>query len=381
MQRASLQFLPAALLTGLALAQAPDVAIVAAANFNPADCRYTDVQNYLQASGLFNSVDIVDCVTSTPSLADLQGYDAVITWSVARYDDRVEMGNVLADYVDGGGGVVSAAFATLSTDPFLQLDGRWRTGGYEVITAGQGVLETPASLGTTVIPGHPVMQGVSTLTASRAYRPLLTTVLVQGSVVAEWDDGAILVAQGNSPKRIDLGLYPPSDACLLFYWEATGDGDRLVANALLAVAGDGGPGTSYCTPNPNVTGQPGRFAASGSGAAASNNLTLSASSLPLFSFSFFLVSRNQSFVPNPAGSAGNLCLGGMIGRYVGPGQVQQANTSGNIQLSIDLTMIPQPLGFVAVQPGETWNFQAWYRDSAGGIPTSNFTDGYSITFQ
>ena len=31
-------------------------------------------------------------------------------------------------------------------------------------------------------------------------------------------------------------------------------------------------------------------------------------------------------------------------------------------------------------PGQTWNFQAWYRD-ANPTVTSNFTDAVGITFQ
>ncbi len=34
--------------------------------------------------------------------------------------------------------------------------------------------------------------------------------------------------------------------------------------------------------------------------------------------------------------------------------------------------------FVAVLPGETWNFQCWYRDAGG---TNNFTDVVSVLFQ
>ena len=46
-------------------------------------------------------------------------------------------------------------------------------------------------------------------------------------------------------------------------------------------------------------------------------------------------------------------------------------------MPVDLNGIPSGSGFVAVQPGETWNFQCWYRDGA----TSNFTDAVSITFE
>jgi hypothetical protein len=48
---------------------------------------------------------------------------------------------------------------------------------------------------------------------------------------------------------------------------------------------------------------------------------------------------------------------------------------------VDLTSVPLPPAFgYAVQPGETWNWQLWYRDVVLN-PTSNFTDAISITFQ
>jgi hypothetical protein len=48
---------------------------------------------------------------------------------------------------------------------------------------------------------------------------------------------------------------------------------------------------------------------------------------------------------------------------------------------LDLTQHPTPTGFVSVVAGESWSFQAWYRDSIGGVATSNFTDGLEVDFQ
>ncbi|MEZ6018376.1 MAG: hypothetical protein R3F49_24985 [Planctomycetota bacterium] len=45
----------------------------------------------------------------------------------------------------------------------------------------------------------------------------------------------------------------------------------------------------------------------------------------------------------------------------------------------DLNAI-QPLGAVVVLPGATWNFQCWYRDTALGFLTSNFSDGLEVRF-
>ncbi|QDV05788.1 hypothetical protein Poly30_12900 [Planctomycetes bacterium Poly30] len=142
-----------------------------------------------------------------------------------------------------------------------------------------------------------------------------------------------------------------------------------------------GPGTNYCMANNTSLGAPAVMGASGSQTLADNELTLEASGLPPFSFAFFITSQTQAFVANPAGSAGNLCLSGSVGRYVGPGQIQQAGTAGTIALAVNLGMIPQPNGFVSAMVNETWNFQAWFRDTGStGTPTSNFTDGLAITF-
>ena len=49
--------------------------------------------------------------------------------------------------------------------------------------------------------------------------------------------------------------------------------------------------------------------------------------------------------------------------------------------SVNLNAVPQPVGTVMVQPGDTWHFQAWHRDASGGQTTSNFTDAVAVTFQ
>ncbi len=140
-------------------------------------------------------------------------------------------------------------------------------------------------------------------------------------------------------------------------------------------------GTNYCGPAPaNSTGNSAVMSATGSTAVSVNALTLVATDLPANSFGFFLASLTQGFVGNPGGSMGNLCLGGSIGRYVGPGQIQNSGSAQEISLLLDLTMTPTPTGLVSIAAGEVWNFQAWYRDAVGGVATSNFTDGLEITF-
>ncbi|MEM6675612.1 MAG: hypothetical protein AAF726_22365 [Planctomycetota bacterium] len=169
----------------------------------------------------------------------------------------------------------------------------------------------------------------------------------------------------------------PDGSRMLVECEIDGPGGEIDVVVEIAF----GLGTNCCDANANSTGVTARIAVAGSDVAADNDLTLSASSLPTFSFGFFLTSLDQGFVMNPGGSAGNLCLGGSIGRYVGPGQIQNSGAGGAFSLDVNLTQHPTPTGFVIVTAGDTWNFQAWYRDSVGGAPTSNFTDGIELSFR
>lgn len=140
-------------------------------------------------------------------------------------------------------------------------------------------------------------------------------------------------------------------------------------------------GTSYCGPAvTNTSAGPAWIRASGLTQASANELRLMVTGMPYGSAGFFMTSRTQGFVARPAGSSGNLCLGGAIGRFIAPGQVRPSGTTGVIALRVDMTRMPTPSGPVVVQAGETWRFQAWYRDSELGVATSNFSDAVAVTF-
>ncbi len=163
-----------------------------------------------------------------------------------------------------------------------------------------------------------------------------------------------------------------------------GSGTHYFWDDIVLAAGDPGSsiGTRYCSPaNVNSSGAPGVMSVAGSNIATDNNITLRASSLPVNSFGFFITSQTQGFVSMPNGSQGNLCVLGSIGRYVGPGQIQNGGVAGSFSLALNLTQTPQPNGFVSVNPGQTWNYQTWHRDSVNGMATSNFTDAVSVMFQ
>jgi hypothetical protein len=175
----------------------------------------------------------------------------------------------------------------------------------------------------------------------------------------------------------------PAPTAFRFFAGGSGAGNVLAFdNPELGPVGPTTLGTRYCSPGvPNSTGNSTRIDATGSNLVAMNDVTLATSDMPNNAFGFFLTSPTQGMVPQPGGSLGVLCLSGAIGRYVGPGQIQNSGMAGGFQYTIDLNVHPTPTGIIQVQAGQTWNFQCWHRDSVGGAAVSNFSDALSIAFQ
>ncbi len=85
----------------------------------------------------------------------------------------------------------------------------------------------------------------------------------------------------------------------------------------------------------------------------------------------------------PGGAQGSLCLGGAgypIGRHNRSHELGNTGAAGAMDLTLDLNDIPTALGIQVIVAGQTWNFQAWYRDM-NPTQASNFTDALSVQFE
>lgn len=79
------------------------------------------------------------------------------------------------------------------------------------------------------------------------------------------------------------------------------------------------------------------------------------------------------------GSEGNLCLLGNVASF--QSQLAWAGPDGRVLQDLDLTAFPtRPLP-TAVQPGDQWHFQAWYRDQGRSGPTTNFSQPIALLMQ
>ena len=97
----------------------------------------------LLADATYSNVDYMDGTTTTPTLTELQAYDLVITYANTHYADKVAMGDVLADYVDGGGRVIIGNYAVYTQGNLTWLDGRI------IEQYNPAVVEAPNNYGVT----------------------------------------------------------------------------------------------------------------------------------------------------------------------------------------------------------------------------------------
>lgn len=213
------------------------------------DASIANVRDYLRSTGAFTSVEAINASQRTPSQAELNQYEALLVWADSGFFDADGLGDLLADYVDRGGGVVVAAVSFDVPDPFDPdtLGGRFLSGGYYVIKPEvDNRSDDRRVLGTVQSPGHPVMQSIKKIDGGPSSLHSPTAALTSGATtLASWDNGDVLVAAKTFGRanRVDVNLFPPSSLLNPDLWPFTQDNDvpRLFANALWWVAGRQAP--------------------------------------------------------------------------------------------------------------------------------------------
>lgn len=207
---------------------------------------------------------------------------------------------------------------------------------------------------TTVVP----LTGAPTTTDLTGSESLPTTVVGSISVV-------------GTTTRIEA----PLSTGFSFTDAASGISANVTLTGLVAADYDGPAPTNYCTAAVNSTGVAGVCGTTGSTSLFAADLGLTATSLPQNSLGYFLFSETQGFVAGFGGSQGNLCIGGSIFRL--SNFIQNSGAAGQVALSFPFAGLPPGAD---VDPGESWNFQYWFRDVSGGAATSNTTDGVNLIF-
>jgi len=194
-----------------------------------------DVVDKLGATGAFAAVYDMDVTSTTPSAATLSLYDKVLAFTDKELDDAAGLGDVLADYVDGGGALTVAAFANRTG---YAIGGRLDDEDYLAFDPGDmGDVLHPQNLTLVAQPGWAGSELLSDVVnfngGLSSFR--CDSTLVGGAYdVAHWSDDLPMVAFVTRSDRItvSLNLFPPSSDSRYDYWDASTDGVQLLVNAI-----------------------------------------------------------------------------------------------------------------------------------------------------
>lgn len=159
---------------------------------------FATVRNSLRIYAPLGIVDSFNTRDLTPTLDQLSRYDSLLLWSDVWPLDYIALGNVLADYVDRGGGVVMDSGMLGS---FTSLGGRWQSGNYGLATSAPGAIGQCAA----VYPGHPITQN---LIFSAPNTDLLTPAPGAYSVATHVVSGQTrptVLASSRFPNQVVLG--------------------------------------------------------------------------------------------------------------------------------------------------------------------------------
>lgn len=181
---------------------------------------------------------------------------------------------------------------------------------------------------------------------------------------------ADLASAGVTPTANTLVRFTANDADTQSIVEAGID-----AFETLTLSCDGGPddpGSNYCVSDVNSTGGASVISASGSNSILLNDLVFVASNVPAGQNGIFFYGTDQLQVPFGNGTR---CVGGApVFRL----PLEAAAAGNTLTHAYDNTSPPFAAGQVFA--GQTWNYQAWFRDPAAGGANFDLSDAYSVTF-
>ncbi|HEY1395444.1 PEP-CTERM sorting domain-containing protein [Roseateles sp.] len=201
-----------------------------------------DVQSKIAATGVVSGVvDVFNVATGTPTLAMLTAYDAVLVYNESAtvpFASALQLGNVLADYVDLGGGVVEAGLSH-ATSGFKGMQGRFVSANYDVFNTSNNQ-NSCGGLGQVVRSDSPLMRDITSFNGGASALCYRLTAKAGAEIVADWSNGQALAGYRMDHNGVVVGLnmFPTSSDVAPGGWNPSSDGALLMANSLAFAAGE-----------------------------------------------------------------------------------------------------------------------------------------------
>ncbi len=355
--------------TGLAAANANNQFGVAGVDWR---CKILPIKilNQSNLGTVFNLAQGLDhCAVERPEIVSMSLINYPATFSLRTALRRAREAGCILISCGGNSGAGSVAFPGASEDTITiaASDRRDNRASFSSFASEVDFIAPGVDLGTVV--GGPT-DTFMTFSGCSAATPVAAGIV--GLLMARHP----ILSQDQAYELLRLGAEdqvgrPSEDVA--GYDVYHGHGRLNAYQSLLALEQDPTRIGYFCTPaQVNSSGRAAKISARGTVALGPDDLTLQAVSLPPGEFGFFVMGTGQDAM-TPPGSNGPLCItGGTLVRILP--SILSSGQTGAFELPIGTTNVP---GHGPFQAGDTWGFQAWFRDAG----SSNFTDALALTFE
>jgi hypothetical protein len=168
-----------------------------------------------------------------------------------------------------------------------------------------------------------------------------------------------------------LSLSSPQNTNFQFTDPTSGISADLSLSGTLAGSFTCPPVSNYCSTSPNSVGAGVIATATGSTSISANDLVLIGNGGPSNFFGIFFYGGAQIAAPFGEGLR---CVG------AGSGPLYRLPPVNSGSAGVFTTALNHGSLAAPISPGETWNFQCWYRDPQGGPSGFNLSDGLEVFF-
>ncbi|KAJ3425743.1 bonus isoform c-related [Anaeramoeba flamelloides] len=205
-------------------------------------CR-ENVRKSLQKSNLISEIRIIKAHHRTPTYEEIRRFDCLFIYSFDKFKDPVRLGDLIATFVESGGGVVISAIEALSKGRDFDLEGRIITGGFLPLKKSRWESEIRRKL-DKFDKEHPILAGVESFDGGNYSSHLKVKKVEKGSrVIATWNDGTPLICEKKKKLKygnvVVLNFHPLSDEITYndsYFWVSSTDGAKIMSNSVEYVA-------------------------------------------------------------------------------------------------------------------------------------------------
>lgn len=209
---------------------------------NAVSARVPELASAIRAEPGVAVVETFDSEHGTPSLASLATYDLVVGTGDFSYENPELWGNVLAEYLEGGGAEIQFAYDNWNAVG-AHPTGRFESGGFAPFVPGPNE-NFSSKLGTILVPSSSLLAGVPSFTTSEDTTP---TLAAGATLLAEWENGRPAIATKGRVVSVsaspESGSFNPAAARL-----AVNAGNVLGRHTLTVSKAGAGSGTITSTP-------------------------------------------------------------------------------------------------------------------------------------